>query len=96
MKKFSLFNRDVFIINDTSSLGLTILIYSKWDQSKPIKVIKFRNEVRVKFFKPINFNCFKLPLVDFLKDDGSISKRFKRKTYKKVACFDGENFIYST
>jgi hypothetical protein len=52
-------------------------------------------EVKVKFFKPINFNWFKLPLVDFLNEDGSISKRFKRKTYKKVACFDGSNFIYS-
>jgi hypothetical protein len=52
-------------------------------------------EVKVKFFKPINFNWFKLPLVDFLNEDGSISKRFKRKTYKKVACFDGKNFIYS-
>jgi hypothetical protein len=34
-------------------------------------------EVKVKFFKPINFNWFKLPLVDFLNEDGSISKRFK-------------------
>lgn len=90
MKKFSLLNRDVFILNDRPSLGLTILIYSKLDQSKPIKVIKLRKPN----FK-IKVNWFKLPLVDFLKNDGSISKRFKRKTYKKVACFDGENFIYS-
>jgi hypothetical protein len=95
MIDLTLFNKvEVYKVYSTNLEHLKIKFKYQFIQS--IKSIGSNEyEVKVKFFKPINFNWFKLPLVDFLNEDGSISKRFKRKTYKKVACFDGSNFIYS-